>query len=273
MTNDIAISRSGFEKLGKQYKEADGVDITKQTIRGVTTYWFNSSRQLDKNKIIIYLHGGCFVLGSIDSHKALVSHLAQAIKIPILFIDYSLAPENAFPEAINEIIQVYEQLSTDFSSHDFIFMGDSAGAALSMSVISTLNKGNRKAPSQLVMISPWIDLRNSSDSITDNAAIDPVLTKESLEKYTNLYIGKADLHQANPIETLFGTFPATLILAGSNEILLDDSKMAYSKISETQANARMKIYEGATHVWLLDDIQSEHSKNALNEIRSFIFED
>lgn len=211
-------------------------------------------------------------MGSIHSHKALVSHLAKACNLPILFIEYSLAPEHPFPQAINEIRKVYQKLTADFTSHDFIFMGDSAGAALSMSVISVLNEKHMKSPSQLIMISPWIDLRNNSNSITANAALDPVLTKESLENYTQLYIGKADLHKANPIETLSGRFPRTLILAGTNEILLDDSKMAYSKIVQNQTDTRLKIYDGATHVWLLDDIQSGFSKDAIDEIRSFILE-
>ena len=124
MMNDINLSRANFEKLGKQYKEANGVRIQKEIIEDVDCYWFNSAEQSHNKKIIIYLHGGCFVLGSIHSHKALVSHLAQATKIPILFIEYSLAPEKPFPKAINEIIQVYQKLTSDLTTHDFIFMGE-----------------------------------------------------------------------------------------------------------------------------------------------------
>jgi acetyl esterase/lipase len=219
---------------------------------------------------MIYLHGGCFVLGSIHSHQALVSHIADKCKIPILFIEYSLAPENPFPSAINEILEVYQQLLKNSQPKDILFMGDSAGSALCMSVISILNRKNLALPKQLIMISPWIDLRCNSQSITGNAAIDPVLTKEQLQTYTALYLGGSNLPEANPIETLYGVFPPTLILTGSREILLDDSSMAYNKISETQPLTKWKVSEGQTHVWLLDDIGSDASREAIEEISQFV---
>jgi epsilon-lactone hydrolase len=270
MDNKISSSRQNFEKLGTLYKKADNVTIEKEIIENVICYWFNKTNTETKNKIIIYLHGGCFVLGSINSHQALVSHFADKLDIPVLFIEYSLAPENPFPAAINEILKVYQFVLLKKEIHHIVFMGDSAGAGLSMSVISMLNRKNIAGPDGLVMISPWMDLSVSSDSISGNAAIDPILTKEQLIAYTRLYLGDNKLSVANPIETLFGKFPPTLILAGSSEILLDDSHMAYSAISVSQPIVKSKIYESQTHVWLLDNINTEASKDAIEEIKNFI---
>jgi monoterpene epsilon-lactone hydrolase len=270
MDNKINISRNNFEKLGAQYKKADNVNIEKEIIENINCYWFNKTDIKPKNKIIIYLHGGCFVLGSINSHQALVSHFADILGTSMLFIEYSLAPENPFPSAINEVLKVYQFLLLKNQIQDIIFMGDSAGAGLSMSVISTLNKKNIIKPKQLVMLSPWVDLSVSGNSITDNADTDPILTKEQLQKFTSLYLGNNKLSDANPIETIFGEFPPTLILVGSSEILLDDSKMIYSVIAEKQTITKLKIYENQNHVWLLDNIHSEPSKNAIEEINNFI---
>jgi monoterpene epsilon-lactone hydrolase len=120
------------------------------------------------------------------------------------------------------------------------------------------------------MISPWVDLSGSSNSITDNADIDPILSKEQLKYFTTLYIGNTKLLDANPIETIFGEFPPTLILVGSSEILLDDSKITYAIISAKQPFTKLKIYDKQTHVWLLDDINTESSKNAIEEIKDFL---
>src|SRR5689334_3549887 len=105
MKNDLALSRQNFEKLGKQFKTANKVKIVGEMINGVNCYWFNNHRPQNNRKIIIYLHGGCFVLGSINSHKALVSHLCSELALPICFIEYRLAPEFPFPSAVNDILK------------------------------------------------------------------------------------------------------------------------------------------------------------------------
>jgi epsilon-lactone hydrolase len=271
MNDKLSNSRFNFEKLGTQYMMADNVIIEKEIIENIICYWvYKNEIKHKNNKIIIYLHGGCFVLGSINSHQAIVSHFAENLDTRILFIEYSLAPENPFPTAINEILNVYQFLLLKNQTPEIIFMGDSAGAGLSISVISILNKKNIAKPKQLVMLSPWVDLSGSGNSITANANIDPILTKEQLQYFSSLYIGKKELSDANPIGTLYGEFPPTLILVGSSEILLDDSKMAYSTILDKQPVTKLKIYENQTHVWLLDDIHSEPSKNAIAEITNFI---
>jgi epsilon-lactone hydrolase len=183
--NKIYISRNNFEKLEAQYKKADNVNIEKEIIENINCYWYRKTDIKFKNKIIIYLHGGCFVLGSLNSHHALVSHFTDILDIPILFVEYSLAPENPFPADINEIVKVYQFLIQNNQKQDIIFMGDSAGASLSLSVISMLNKNNTTKPKQLVLLSPWVDLGASSNSITDNADIDPILTKEQLQNFTS----------------------------------------------------------------------------------------
>jgi epsilon-lactone hydrolase len=270
MGTEINTSRINFDKLGTQYKKANNVTVEKEIIENINCFWLFKKGTKIENRIIIYLHGGCFVLGSINSHQALVSHFADKLDIPILFIEYSLAPENPFPIAIIEILKVYQFIQLKNKKVDTIFMGDSVGAGLSMSVISILNKKSIKKPSKLIMLSPWIDLSLNNKSIIENADVDPILSKEQLEKFTALYLGNTKLSEANPIETIFEDFPPTLILLGSSEILLDDSKIAYATITEKQPNTKIKIYENQTHVWLLDYIDSEPSKNAIEEINNFI---
>ena len=271
MDSKLDISRSNFEKLGTVYKKVENVIIESEIIEDINCYWLYKIEKNLKKRIIIYLHGGCFVLGSINSHQALVSHFADELDTPILFIEYRLAPEYPFPSAINDILKVYQFIVQSKLTMEIVFMGDSAGAGLSMSVISILNKKNFSKPTRLVMLSPWVDLSNSGDSTTCNADIDPILTKEQLQSFAAMYIGSTKLSDANPIEIMSGTFPPTLILVGSNEILLDDSKMAYAKISANQPAIKLKVYDNQTHVWLLDDIQKQASKNALEEIKLFIY--
>lgn len=270
MNNKINNSRINFEKLGTIYSKADNITIKKEIIENVNCYWFNDKKNTNTNKILVYLHGGCFVLGSIQSHQSLASHLSKQLSLPVLFIDYSLAPEKPFPSAIFDIIHVYQHLLLRYPENDIILMGDSAGAGLAISVLSILNEKNIHAPKYLVMLSPWIDLTCTKESIAVNADLDPIITKEELQEYVSLYVNGANLSDANPIETMYGQFPPTLILVGSGEILLDDSKSIYNKIASQQTKAKLSVYDKQNHVWMFENIHTEASKTAMKEIQEFI---
>lgn len=270
MNNKIFNSRKNFEKLGAIYNKADNVTIKKEIIENVNCYWLNDKENTKTSKIIVYLHGGCFVLGSIQSHQSLVSHLSKHLSLSVLFVDYSLAPEHPFPSAIIDIIQVYKHLLLQYPENDIILMGDSAGAGLALSILSKLNESNIHSPKYLVMLSPWIDLTCTNKSLTVNADLDPVLTKEQLKEFVLLYVNDNNLSDANPIEAMYGQFPPTLILVGSGEILLDDSKSIYNKISSQQTKAKLSVYDKQNHVWMLENIHTVESKTALIEIKEFI---
>lgn len=273
MNDKITVARLGFENLGKIYDFAENVTVSKTVIENVDCYWFENESQVNKSKIIIYLHGGGFVLGSIQSHQALVSHLTKQLSLSILFIDYSLAPEKPYPNAINDIVSVYEHLIHQDPKVDIILMGDSAGGGLAVSTISKINEGEMKPPTFMVLLSPQVDLTCTNESFITNAKSDPVLTQKFVQDFSNLYVGDNKLAEANPIETMFGHFPPTLILVGSGEILLDDSKSIYQRLVRQQDKTKLCIYENQNHVWILKDINSEASKKTMKEIYDFIWLD
>lgn len=269
MNDQINNSRKEFDKLGAIYERSENVAITPEVIENVPCYWFHPKEIINNNRLIIYLHGGCYVLGSIESHRALVSHIAAYLALPILFVEYSRAPEKPFPAAINEIEKVY-QILTRHPGTDIILMGDSAGGGLSVSIISKHNERNGKAPICLVLLSPWVDLSCTNESMLTNKDSDPILTQKALQDYASMYVDGNSLPEANPVENMHGKFPPTLILVGSTEILLDDSRSIYNKIAGQQEKTTLRIHDQQNHVWMLADIHSEESKRSLKEIREFI---
>jgi epsilon-lactone hydrolase len=270
MNDQINSARKDFDKLGTFYNKSEHVTINREIIENVTCYWFYPKEKVKANTLIIYLHGGCFVLGSIQSHQSLVSHVAEQLALPILFIEYSLAPEKPFPAAIDEIEKVYQKILFRYPENNIILMGDSAGGGLAISIISKFNKRNSKPPTHVVMLSPWIDLSCSNDSILANKDLDHILTKKALQDYASMYVDDHTLSEANPIENIYGKFPPTLILVSSGEILLDDSKSIYNKIASQQEKTKLSLYDNQQHVWILADIHAEASKKAIREIKEFI---
>ena len=121
--------RAFFETLGKTYPASPDVKISEMEISNVKCHWFQPPH-IHAENIIVYLHGGNFALGGINSHRAMVSHIAERTQSNILFIEYSLAPENPFPVAINEIVNVYTALLRTNPKSKITFIGDSAGGGL-----------------------------------------------------------------------------------------------------------------------------------------------
>lgn len=264
----VHADREFFDSLGNAYPADDSVAITSEQIEGVTCYWF-APENFDENNIIIYLHGGSYVLGSIQSHKPMVSHFASALSTRVLFIEYALAPEKPFPNGINDVLKVYRKLVNKYPNAIISIMGDSAGGGLSVSLIKMADKETLQMPSNVVLISPWLNLKCDTESHKSRKEIDPILTKDMLLEYANYYAG-SDWDEADPSQLSFNSFPPLFILVGSNEILFDDSKYFYEKIKPLQPNTKMKEYKDQCHVWLLTDIKSKASKNALTDIKEFI---
>ena len=261
--------RATFDSLGNIYPVDGTVNITSELIEGVTCYWFEPAA-FDEGKIIIYLHGGLFGLGSIQSHRPMVSHFASALVAKILFVEYALAPEMPFPRALNDVSKVYRELIRKYPNAKISFIGDSAGGGLCVSLIKMATEENLQVPSCVILISPWLYLRCDTESHKIRKKIDQVLTRDMLVEYANYYVADNNWNEADPSQLNFNSFPPLFILVGSHEILFDDSKLFYSKIKPSQPNTKIKEYLNQNHVWLLADIKSESSKNALADINEFI---
>ena len=264
ITND----RAFFETLGDIYPASLTTKVSETEIADVKCYWFEPQHCHAEN-IIVYVHGGSFAMGSINSHQPMVSHIAEYTKTKVLFIEYSLAPEHPFPTAINEIVSVYKVLLRTNPESKITLIGDSAGGGLTVSSIHAMNENNLELPSAIVLISPWLNLTCNTNSHKTRQHLDPILTKQSLLEYAQYYIGDHD-STADPNGLLFSSFPPAFVLVGTNEVLYDDAKNFYDYIKPIQHNTIFKAYQDQTHVWLLTDIDSAISKETLQDISDFV---
>jgi monoterpene epsilon-lactone hydrolase len=266
--NQVNADRAVFNGLGNIYPADGSVEISGEPIEGVTCYWFVPD-SFDKNKIVIYLHGGMFVLGSIETYKAMVSHFASAFSTKVLFIEYPLAPEKPFPNGINDVLKVYRELIRRYPDAKITLMGDSAGGGLAATLIKMASEEKLQMPSSVVLLSPWLYLRGNNESYETRKKLDPILTKDKLMQYAGYYAAN-NWNAADPGQFTFNSFPPLLILVGSNEILFDDSKLFYEKIKLLQPDTQMKEYENQVHGWPLIDIKSDAAKDAMTAIEKFI---
>lgn len=264
----ITHERAFYETLGKIYPADNSVAVKETTIAGVKSYWFNEDLT-DQKQIIVYLHGGVYALGSINSYRAMISHLAKTLNSPILYVEYSLAPEKPFPAAKNEIFSVYSALRKKYPDHKFTVLGDSAGGGLAITLVHDCIDSKVAVPNSLALISPWIDLKTKNNSYVTKQAVDPILSKKMLHDHAVLYAPN-NLEKADPSELKFKQFPPVFLLAGTDEVLNDDAKNFYNVIKPIQKKAKLKEYNGQKHVWLVSHIDSKESVEAMNDIKEFI---
>ena len=261
--------RERYDQKPHPYDNEPTVAITQVTIEGVNCYWF-TPEDPSPDRVIIFQHGGGFAAGSIGTHGKMVSHFAKDLQAAILLVDYALAPENPFPAGLNDIVTVYREVANRYPGYQIDLIGDSAGASLIISAVGEMLKIHLPLPHAVVLISPWVNLECDYPSYEENAHLDISLNKEMLQLFAQAYTGDAPLEVSSPKNAPLTQFPPVLIMVGTNEILLDDSKYFYNDIKGIQGRSRLSIYDDQPHVWPKKDIYKEASRRALAEIADFI---
>ncbi|SEI61173.1 Acetyl esterase/lipase [Allopseudospirillum japonicum] len=205
-------------------------------------------------RYILYLHGGGYALGSIDTHRELVCHLARFADARILAIDYRLAPESPYPAALEDALAAYHWLLEQGTAHSSIALaGDSAGGGLALALLQRLKQDGLPLPAAAVFMSPWVDLTCSSLSLDLNAATDLILNKQQMRAFAELYARDIDLEDAG-VSPLFGdleNLPPILVQVSQQELLRDDAVRLVKKIAEKGGQATLDDWAYLPHVWQL----------------------
>lgn len=222
--------------------------------------------------VILYLHGGAYALGSIDSHRELIARLVINTNCKALAINYRLAPENPFPSGLEDSVQAYTWLlSKGVQPSQICIAGDSAGGGLAIATLFAMREQGIPLPAGVFGFSPWLDLTLSGDSVTKNMHLDSILSATILQKYVNYYIGN---HNANNplISPLFGDLrglPPIHIQSGRNEILLDDSVRFYEKAQKVGVDVTLKIWDDMFHVFQLFSFLPE-TQISMKKVSAFV---
>jgi len=201
---------------------------------------------------ILYFHGGGYVLGSLASIRPMASHLASITKRTVITLDYSLAPEHAFPAARQDALAAYQALlASPVAPDNIVLAGDSAGGGLVLATLQALRDAHVPLPAAGVCLSPWTDLTLSAASLAHNAAKDPQITRDGLTLMAAHYLAGGD--PTNPgASPLFGSFhglPPLLLHVGDAEGLLDDSVSAANKAHAAGVAVSLEVWPDMIHVW------------------------
>ena len=265
-------SRANSERSAKWMgKLPASITVEKVDRDGLNAEWIYNLDS-DPEKVILYLHGGGYVIGNIALYRLLCATLSQKTNARVFLPDYRLAPEHPYPAAVDDTVAAYHWLlEQGYDAKNIIIAGDSAGGGLSLAATLSLRAEGQPLPAGVICLSPWADLSLSGESHQSKAKAEAMLLKESLRLWASSYANKADLRNPliSPIFADFAGFPPLLIQVGSEEILLDDSVLLAENAKSAGGDVTLSVYEGMWHVWQTLGFLPE-SRAAIEEIRDFV---
>ncbi len=253
-------------------KPPRGVERRRVDDAGVRGEWLVAAAHSDARRVVLYLHGGGYVACSPAHYRTLTGALAKACDARVFALDYRLAPEHPYPAALEDALCAYDWLlAQGVAARDIAVGGDSAGGGLALSLLLALRDRGGPMPAAGVLLSPWLDLSSSGDSVRANAALDDVVVYDGSRGFAQLYAGDIPLDDPR-VSGLFADLrglPPLLVQASEIEMLRDDSVRLRDRAAAAGTDVRLHLYDGVHHVWQLFEYLPE-TRAALAEIGAFV---
>jgi acetyl esterase/lipase len=247
----IAARRARMERMARRAAPPEQVRFERVDADSVPAAWVSSPGAQDGHTVL-YLHGGGYYNGSLTTHKGLAASISEAAAVPLLLIDYRLAPEHPFPAAVEDATRAYRWLlRRGLPPERIALAGDSAGGGLAVATMLALQASGDALPAAGVCLSPWFDLAMTGESIQTKASVDRTLRPSDMPFVAWCYLQSTDpkTPTASPLYGDLAGLPPILIQVGTDEILLDDSRRFAERAGQMGVSVRLDIWDGMIHVW------------------------
>jgi acetyl esterase/lipase len=249
-----------------------GVALSPVNAGGVRGEWLVPKASPDAKSFILYQHGGGYVACSPGCYRSLTGALALRCDARVFVTDYRRAPEHPFPAALEDVLATYDWLTgAGVDPADIVAGGDSAGGGLTLSFLLALRERGSKPIAGAFLLSPWVDLTASGDSIRTNARSDDVIVHDGSDRFARMYAGDRALDDplVSGLYADLRGLPPLLVQASEIEMLRDDSVRLVEKARAAGVDAHLHLFDGVHHVWQLFTNMPE-SRQALGEIATFV---
>ena len=226
-TTDITARRAALESTAGAVPPPEGVGVTPATVAGRPAEWLDppGADPATRTHAVLYLHGGAYTVGSLNTHRALGGRLAIATGVAVVTLDYRLAPEHPFPAAVEDAASALAELVGRFGADHVAIAGDSAGGGLAIATVLLARGRGQALPAAVATISPWADLTHTHETHTTKADVDPWVATEVLDVSAADYLAGAEATDplASPVFADLAGLPPLRIDVGDREVLLGDS--------------------------------------------------
>jgi len=243
--------RASYESMLASMPLADDIETERIGAGGVPAEWIRAPGAR-ADRVMLYFHGGGYIVGSMRTHRTMLSHMSRASGFSVLGLDYRLAPESPFPAPVEDALAAYRWLLDGGTEPGNIVLGgDSAGGGLVVSALVAMRYAGEPMPAAGVCISPWVDMEATGASFVTNADVDPSVSRERILKIADVYLAgknpRAPL--ASPLHADLHELPPLLSMVGSIETLLDDAQALTERARAAGVEAVLEVWDDMPHVW------------------------
>lgn len=222
---------------------------------------------------VLYCHGGGYYFCSPRTHRSLVFALATRADARIFSLDYRLAPEHRYPAALDDAIAAYRQLlANGVAPESIVIAGDSAGGGLALAALVALRDACDPLPAGGLLFSPWTDLATAGASIRSNDSADPMFCGAAITRAAKVYLGDAPPTDpyASPVYADLHGLPPLFMMAGSTEVLLDDSQRVADNARAAGVDCEFEVWKKMPHVWPIFAPFIPEANRALEQAAAFV---
>lgn len=251
-TLDVVQTRTMAETaMGMVGTMPEGVEVTDIVAGGVPALSIVPAGAAD-DRVLLYLHGGAYVMLSSRSHLKLTAHLAVAAGCRAVSIDYRMAPEHPHPAAVTDAVAAYRWLlEQGYAANRIAISGDSAGGGLTLATLVALREQGLPQPACAVPISPWTDLEGTGASMTTNVERDLLIPPQGMPRVVEMFLAGGDTRDplASPLHADFRGLAPLYVQVGGDEVLLDDSTRVVVKAAHAGGDVRLDVFPEMQHVF------------------------
>jgi len=238
---------------------------------GFAAEWVRAEDHTDDGAVL-YFHGGAFLLGGLNSHRAAVSMISAASRLPALQVGYRQLPHARLDGSVADCLTAYRWLlERGYPADRVVFAGDSAGGYLAYSTALAAIDAGLPTPGGIVAMSPWLDL-DPSTKLADRGQLrrDGYIPGRRFGRLVELCTGGAAPDRTlSPVNRELAALPPSLIIVAESEVLRVDAELMASRLAVAGADCELQVWRGQVHAFPSLAVLPE-SRAAIREIGRFV---
>jgi acetyl esterase/lipase len=257
--------------------EPGGVDYREADANGVRVLWAEP-HGAPADVVLMCLHGGGFVGGSIYTHRKMFAHLAKAAGIRSVSVDYRRTPEHQYPAPLDDAVAVYRWLldSAGIDAGHIAFVGDSAGGGLAVTTTLRARAEARPAPAALLLLSPWVDLAATGQSLATNRGTDVLFggaTPMDIDGLLAMFLPTGASRTDPLVSPLYADLtglPPVYLQVGGAEMLVDDSRAFAQRAGIAGVDVRLDVFDGQQHTFQMMAGRAPEADEAVERLAAWV---
>jgi monoterpene epsilon-lactone hydrolase len=253
--------------------EPGGVDYAEIDLGGRPAMWI-TPKGAAHDRVILTIHGGGFISGSMYTHRKMFSHHAKAVGCRALSIEYRLSPEHLYPAASDDAMGAYRWLlQHGFEARQIALYGDSSGAGLALSTLLRARDEKLPLPACVSVISAWLDMTLSGQSYQSNREKDVFFNKQMVGALVGMYLGPSGDPRnpyASPLLGDLAGLPPLYMQAGGDETLLDDSRQFVERANKAGVEARVEVFPEMLHTFQMAAGRAPEADDAIKKSAAWL---